>query len=216
VVLIIFSGSLAALPETIAAFDSRIAALNQPFRFGGASPSQLDQIFDPYGVRDLLQGLSSSSEESSQYDSGGYLTWASSTNNQFVFLLPGFHDPAILHFAESTKQPYTIGELLSMLGLPPTGAPNFKGPVLVLTGEEDLIFCAGNCSFTGTADLPSVPAGLAMAFPNASHFEAYIQKDTGHGLNLHYVSLLPPHPSAFSNLMLSRILRALSLWRKTT
>lgn len=187
------------MPETIAAFDSRIASLNQPFRFGDGILNQLEQSFDAYGVRDLLTGLSSASEKSSQYSSGGYLTWASSTNNQFVFLLPGYHDPAILHFAESTKQPYTIGELLSMLGLPPTGAPNFKGPVMILTGDQDLIFCGGNCSFTGTSGLPSIPAGLAAAFPNSSHFEAYIQKNTGHGLNLHYVSRRPPYSSYSAN-----------------
>jgi len=141
-----------------------------------ATPSLLEQSFDTYGVGDLLAGLSTIPEPSSQYSNNGYLTWASSTNNQFVFLLPGHFDPAILHFAESTKQPCTIGELLSMLGLPMTGAPDFKGPVLVLTGDEALVFCAGNCSYTGTTGLPSVPAGLKAAFPNASYFEAYIQK----------------------------------------
>lgn len=162
--------------------------MNQPFRFGGLS-TQLP-IIDTYGLGDLVTGLTVTPEPTSQYTQGGYLTWASSTNNQFVFLLPGHFDPSILKFGESNKQPYTYGELLSMLGLPPMGAPAFKGPVLVLTGEQDLIFCAGNCTATGTSGLPNLPAGLAGAFPNASNFEAYIQKNTGHGFNLHYVSLI--------------------------
>jgi hypothetical protein len=103
-------------------------------------------------------------------------------------LLPSHFDPAILHFAEATKQPYTIGDLLSMLGLPMTGAPDFKGPVLDLTGDEDLVFCAGNCSYTRTTGLLSVLAGLKAAFLNASYFEAYVQKNNGQGLDLHYVS----------------------------
>jgi hypothetical protein len=199
------SGSLGSLPETIAAFDSRIAAINQPFRFGGAAPSLLKQAFDEYGVGDLLTSITSINEPTSQYANKGYLTWGGKTNNQFVFLLPGHFDPAILDFAESTKQPYTIGELLSMLGLPPTGAPNFKGPVLVLTGDEDLIFCGGNCSFTGTTGLPNIPAGLKAAFPNSSHFETYIQPNTGHGLNLHYVSPLLSNAFCSSNRMHCRI-----------
>lgn len=147
----------------------------------------MEQSLNAYGIQNLLVGLSDVPEKSSQYEAGGYLTWAGSTNNQFVFQLPDYHDPEILDFAESTKQPYTIGELLSMLGLPPAGAPKFKG-LMVLTREEDLIFCGGNCSYTGAEDLPSIPAGLVKAFPNSSDFEAYIQKNTGHGLNLHYVS----------------------------
>jgi hypothetical protein len=45
----------------------------------------------------------------------------------------------------------------------------------------------GNCF----AQLPgsnasSIPEGVAMAFPSASAFEAYIQPGTGHGLNFQY------------------------------
>ena len=34
----------------------------------------------------------------------------------------------------------------------------------------------------------SIPAGVAKAFPAAKAFEAYIQPNTGHAINLHYNS----------------------------
>ena len=39
---------------------------------------------------------------------------------------------------------------------------------------------------TGDPALPSIPAVVGMAFPAASAFEAYIQPNTGHGINVHY------------------------------
>lgn len=65
----------------------------------------------------------------------GYLTWANASSNQRTFLYPGFFDPGLLLFSESTKQPFTTGEVLTLGGSPPT-APEFKGPVQVLTGGE--------------------------------------------------------------------------------
>lgn len=34
----------------------------------------------------------------------------------------------------------------------------------------------------------SIPGGVARAFPAAKAFEAYIQPNTGHAINLHYNS----------------------------
>lgn len=39
---------------------------------------------------------------------------------------------------------------------------------------------------TGDPALSSIPADVAMAFPKASAFEAYIQPNTGHAINVHY------------------------------
>lgn len=54
---------------------------------------------------------------------------------QYFALFPGFFDPAILQFGELFKQPYTLGDLLTLGGLP-RSAPGFTGPVMVLTGGE--------------------------------------------------------------------------------
>ena len=53
--------------------------------------------------------------------------------------------------------------------------------------DEDFIFCGGDCSASGDT-AGSIPAGVAQAFPAAKAFEAYIQPNTGHGINLHYNS----------------------------
>ena len=39
---------------------------------------------------------------------------------------------------------------------------------------------------TGLPNVTSIPAAAAMYFPSASNFEAYIQPDTGHAVNLHH------------------------------
>jgi hypothetical protein len=61
------------------------------------------------------------------------------------------------------------------LGITPLGT-NFTGPVLVLTGEYDFIFCTGFC---GGILVP----GAESTFPN-SDLEVYMQPDSGHGINL--------------------------------
>ena len=53
---------------------------------------------------------------------------------------------------------------------------------------NDLPFCGGDCLTTGNPSLPSIPADVAMSFPNVppSNFTTYIQPNTGHGINFHY------------------------------
>lgn len=51
--------------------------------------------------------------------------------------------------------------------------------------EFDLPYCGSDCLHTGDA-YASIPAGAVQNFPNASSFEAYIQPNTGHGINAHY------------------------------
>jgi pimeloyl-ACP methyl ester carboxylesterase len=62
----------------------------------------------------------------------GYLASSDSSANEYLFLLPGYFDPHIVTVAEATKQPVTVGELLT-LGSAPAINP-YTGPVLVITG----------------------------------------------------------------------------------
>jgi hypothetical protein len=80
----------------------------------------------------------------------------------------------------------TVGEILT-IGSQPKAAMGFTGPVLVVTGNEDAIFCGGNCTATGGV-AASIPAEAKMVFPNSTYFDAYIQPKTGHALNVHYNS----------------------------
>jgi hypothetical protein len=72
------------------------------------------------------------------------------------------------------------------LAAQPSSAPDFTGPVLVLTGNEDEIFCGGDCSkLSGAASIPAEAAGI---FPRAKSFQAYVQPHCGHAVNVHYNS----------------------------
>ena len=56
--------------------------------------------------------------------------------------------------------------------------------------DQDFIFCGGDCTPIGNPAMPrrSIPGEVARAFPAAKAFKAYIQPNTGHGINLHYNS----------------------------
>lgn len=115
----------------------------------------------------------------------GYITHSDLTSNQFVFLRYENYDIGLGVVSENTKQPLTIGELLSLGGEP--AQSSFKGPVIVFTGQYDQPFCGLDCYATGTA-AASIPAEAKKNFPKGGVFEAYIQPDTGHGINVHFNS----------------------------
>ncbi|KAI4236131.1 MAG: hypothetical protein L6R40_006256 [Gallowayella cf. fulva] len=213
-----FSQNGSFLAPTVASWDSKLARLNQPLRFGnisytsvsgafsmmGASASNLtaisnglaqfnitvgeiQQVLQTTDLGDLFAGLQPTQLPHMADLPSGYLTWTDAGSNQYAFLLPEYYDPSILQFAESSKFPYTLGELLTIGSLPKM-APMFKGPVQILTGRQDAIYCGGDCLATGDPAVASIPAKSKMAFPLARTFEAYIQPNTAHGINLHYNS----------------------------
>lgn len=113
----------------------------------------------------------------------GYLVSSDVNANQVLFFAPPYFDPKMLEFAEKHKQPVAVGELLTMNSSPTQSA--FAGPVLIITGDQDVPFCGGDCSNTGGV-APSIPDMGRKAFPKTNKFEAYVQPNTGHGLNMHY------------------------------
>lgn len=158
-----FSQNGSFLPTTVASWDSKLARLNQPLRFGNISYSAVSEALLPlsnltgqissslakYNITlgevlqysqttdlgDLIAGLQPTQLPKMADLPSGYLTWTDAGSNQFAFLLPKFFDPSILQFAESSKFPYTLGELLT-IGSAPLMAPLFKGPVQILTGRK--------------------------------------------------------------------------------
>jgi pimeloyl-ACP methyl ester carboxylesterase len=111
--------------------------------------------------------------------SSGYLTWPDAASNQYSFLSYPNFDPAVLAFAEATKQPFTVGEFLTLQALP-INATAFTKPVLYVVGEQDLIFCASNC--TG---LMGPESAAVEAFNASSSVETVVLPKFGHGINLH-------------------------------
>ena len=114
-----------------------------------------------------------------------FVTWSDASANQYSFLSYPHFDPAVLTYAEATKQPFTLGEFISSAALP-LEAPNFTAPVLYLEGQNDLIFCGFNCTTELLAGTPNEKGPAVAAFNGSSGVEVYIQPNTGHGINLHY------------------------------
>jgi len=137
--------------------------------------------FNPYFVAGA--NFQQANQVLSSHYPPGYLVSSNVVANEFLFFTPPYFDPQILAFAEQNKKPVAVGELLTM-GSVPMQSP-FTGPVLIIAGSNDVPFCGGDCLNTGGA-AESIPAQGKLAFPSAKAFEAYIQPDTGHGLNLHY------------------------------
>ena len=127
--------------------DFVLANLNQPFRFGNASFAAGEAILNSlqsalkinyeqesalgqaYGLTDYFAGLET--KQKVQY-CNGYLANKDVDTNQFLFFLPGHFDQGALFAGESTKQPVTLGELLTLGSIPMKNA--YNGPVLVFTG----------------------------------------------------------------------------------
>lgn len=215
VILTGFSMNGTWLAQTLADWNLHSARLNQPLRFGNQtfpqagllagylkgglvnvvemalgyvgidlSSSDVWQEFATTELGDIIVGWNTT--EVAQNLPSAYLTWSDFTANIFAFLLPGYFDLGLGLLGEQTKQPVTPGEIFTLAN----GAPalnNFTGPVQVVTGDNDAIYCGGNCSNTGGVGA-SIPAAVSMNFPMASIFEAYIQPNAGHGLNFHYNS----------------------------
>ena len=81
----------------------------------------------------------------------------------------------------ANKQTQTFGELLS-LGSIVAPSTQFKGPVDVQLGENDLVFCGGNCLQPQDQSALVVPT----FYPVARSSQHYIVPGAGHVINAHY------------------------------
>jgi pimeloyl-ACP methyl ester carboxylesterase len=168
--------------------------------FGSAQTVALSAMYPNLSDALVLTGYSTSADYMPMFLSGanfqqarlngknrdytaGYLTTGDIGSNVYLFFYPPHFDTGLLKFAEDNKQPMTIGELLTITGLP--AKSNFTGPVYVIDGANDVAFCGGDCLNAG-GKAASIPAGVNMIFPLASAFSAYVHPNTGHAINLHY------------------------------
>ncbi|KID62689.1 catalytic protein, partial [Metarhizium hybridum] len=118
----------------------------------------------------------------------GYVALGTAQAFQAVAFAPSNFDLALPAAANSIAQPIPIGEILT-IGSPQEVSNPFKGPVLVVDGDRDLIFCGGNCS----SSTPSAAELVRPKFTKVTDFEAVIIPQTGHLLNFEY-----SHPTAYS------------------
>lgn len=116
----------------------------------------------------------------------GYLVTSSKTGRaQALYGLAGTYDTSVLDVDWAQMTTFTVGEMLTTS---PVVASNFTRPVLVVTGEQDTVFCFDNSTERGACGQgpTTLPARSTELFPRASKFSYFIPANLGHDVNLHY------------------------------
>lgn len=108
----------------------------------------------------------------------GVLTWVDVLANVNTYFKQPNYELDVVEYSEAIKQPYTVGEALSLqLGLGVSAdAANFTGPVLVVSGEFDFFACAGYCA-------GFLEDNLTPLYSGAKTLEIAIHPDSGHSIN---------------------------------
>lgn len=111
----------------------------------------------------------------------GYLTQQTAAGIQFAFYRwPNFDVHAFRQQVDN-KQTNTLGVLFT-LGDVVAPAPKFTGPVDVVLGENDLVFCGGDCTQPSNQAAKVQPAFYPAA---SSGSQYYIAKGSGHAIAAH-------------------------------
>lgn len=134
--------------------DWQQANLNQPFRLGNSptnnalnilntdgldlSNGTIVAILNYFGLTDPVAGLGPEMPRVPYVN--GYLVNSNANSNQYNFFLPPFFDTQLLYAGELTKQPVSVGELLTLGSVPMVN--HFAGPVLIITGCKFRSMCS--------------------------------------------------------------------------
>ncbi|MCJ1438186.1 hypothetical protein MMC27_007573 [Xylographa pallens] len=100
---------------------------------------------------------------------------------QFPFYRYPYFDPSLLQLAIATRQTNTLGELLTLASIN-VPSPLFTGPVDVVLGMNDLVFCGGDCTYPTDQSALVQPA----FYPAARTSSHYLSPNAGHVINAHY------------------------------
>jgi hypothetical protein len=93
-------------------------------------------------------------------------------------------DPEASHLFWQREDVTSLGQFVRTY-VDITGAPEYKGRVLVLTGEEDQAFCGPGSPVLGPAKCGDLLPDTQTLFPNAK-YNWNIVDATGHAINFHY------------------------------
>ncbi|KAF7531224.1 hypothetical protein G7054_g9079 [Neopestalotiopsis clavispora] len=111
----------------------------------------------------------------------GFLTQQSAVGIQFAFYRYPNFDLNAFNQQVANKQTNTIGLLLTLGGVV-APAPLFTGPVDVVNGQNDLVFCGGDCLYPTDQNL----LVLSTFYPAASaKSQTYIAAGSGHAIAAH-------------------------------
>ncbi|KHN99731.1 uncharacterized protein MAM_02584 [Metarhizium album ARSEF 1941] len=144
--------------------------------------SQVPQFMAYFALGGNFAPVADNRRLSSQY-AAGYIAPKDSIGIHINFFGPDDFDTELLRLATETGQPAAVGELLTVGSVPKSS--DFRGPVMVITGDRDIPFCGGNCMDTkaiddSAANLIEYSRG---SFKHASAFQATVVPKAGHGLN---------------------------------
>lgn len=111
----------------------------------------------------------------------GYLTQQSAVGIQFAFYRYPNFDQNAFEQQIANKQTNTLGILFTLGGIIAPSA-QFTGPVDVVNGENDLVFCGGNCLYPTDQN----KAVLAVFYPAAATgSQTYMARGAGHSIAAH-------------------------------
>lgn len=113
----------------------------------------------------------------------GYLVTASQPGRRAYFWgADGSYDEALFNQDFDGMDTFPLGQIISVTAGLRT-APTYTGPVAIITGERDGVFCFNGQCGTG----PNSPQGLSCGiFPISSNCTYFIPLGTGHQVNLHH------------------------------
>ncbi|KZT59596.1 alpha/beta-hydrolase [Calocera cornea HHB12733] len=126
---------------------------------------------------------------------GEYVVSGLPQSSQINFLLYPYYDPDAAEVQWETSQPVSMGVLFT-LGAIGGAASGFTGPVHVVTGDSDWVFCGSQCGIRPDGVHTILELVGPTVFPKSDDFSVYSPANTGHGLNLHYTA-----PESYADIM---------------
>jgi hypothetical protein len=113
----------------------------------------------------------------------GYLMLALRSAFDYLFYYPGSFDPALEQLDFTNRATVSGGELVTA-ALGTHRAAAFTGPVYVVRGKYDNIFCDTDCGSAASDEL----VDTRVDYPVASAFDVYVVPNAGHCWHNHYTA----------------------------
>lgn len=171
-----FSIASSGLGLTFADFNSAIANQNQPDRFASL-PNACTSPLQPPTYRPPITNL---------YFHIDFVT-SSAISDQFAFFTYPNFPTSLFTQIDAAKQPFSLGDVITLASVV-APATSYTGPVDVVLGDSDLIFCQANCYYPSNQAALVRPALFPAA--NVAGSRNYLVGGTGHAVNAHYNATL--------------------------
>ncbi|KAL1867165.1 hypothetical protein VTK73DRAFT_4277 [Phialemonium thermophilum] len=168
-------------------------------QFGSAMAQQYPNDFQAIVLTAYSNQLNTSSPPGAPYASAsvlfpkryrgadlGYFV-TSTLQGRTAAFYAGDYDPAVAYGDYLYQDTMSAGEIGTFLDAAPRSIPEYRGGVMVVSGDRDAICC----NIQGVT-CNSILSGTSVVFPNAADYGFYAPPNTGHDLTLHLTA-----PSTF-------------------